>query len=60
MEITKENIAKLVGKEVHSYVFMQDKKSGATTIKVNPHIKEESVKILIKPILNFSNLFRNI
>ena len=49
MEITKENITKLVGKEVHSYVFMHDKKSGATTIKVNPHIKEESVKILIKP-----------
>jgi hypothetical protein len=49
MEITKENIAKLVGKKVHSYVFMQDKKSGTTTIKVNPHIKEESVKILIKP-----------
>ena len=49
MEITKDNIKKLIGKEVHGYVFMHDKKSGATTIKVNPHIKEESVKILIKP-----------
>ena len=51
MEITKDNIKKLIGKEVHGYVFMHDKKTGTTTIKVNPHINEEAVKIKIKTII---------
>ena len=52
MEITKDNIKKLIGKEVHGYVFIHDKKTGTTTVKVNPHINEEAVKIKIKTIKN--------
>ena len=49
MEVTKDNIKKLIGKEVQGYVFMHDKKTNTTTIKVNPHLKDESIKISIKP-----------
>ena len=48
MEITKENISKLIGKDVTGFVYLKDKKTGVTTIKVNPNIKEESIKIKIK------------
>ena len=48
MEITKENITKLIGKEVSGFVYTKDKKTGITINKVNPSKKEESIKIKIK------------
>jgi hypothetical protein len=48
MEITKKNISKLIGKEVSGFVYTKDKKTGVTIIKVNPSIKEESIKIKLK------------
>ena len=48
MEITKENITKLVGKKVSGFVYTKDKKTGVIIVKVNPSIKEESIKIKIK------------